>query len=136
MLPSYIRVNGKKIKTSFANQVTNCPRCYRLPVKVGDLEPCLGKLDPNQCSLMDPKGENYKYNFDIEWDKLLNEMKKVEEAEKPSMKWDSGFVSSEDSVEITNIPEDVMPEEVKEWLKGRGIMLEETETDTEETLVP
>ena len=128
MLPSYIRVNGKKIKTSFDNQVTNCPRCYRFPVKVGDLEPCLGKLDPNQCSLMDPKGENYKYSFDIEWDKLLKEMKKVEEAEKPSMKWDSGFVSSKYSVEITNIPEDVMPEEVKEWLKGRGIMLEETVT--------
>ena len=108
MLPSYIRVNGKKIKTSFDNQVTNCPRCYCFPVKVGDLEPCLGKLDPNQCSLVDPKGENYKYNFDIEWDKLLNEMKKVEEAEKPSMKWDSSFVSSEDSVEITNIPEDVL----------------------------
>ena len=88
----------------------------------------MGKLDLNQCSLMDPKGENYKYNFDIEGDKLLKEMKKVEEAEKPSMKWDSGFVSSEDSVEITNIPEDVMPEEVKEWLKGRGIMLEETVT--------
>ena len=123
MLPSYIRVNGKKIKTSFANQVTNCPRCYRFPVKVGDFEPCLGKLDPNQCSLMDLKGENYKYSFNIEWDKLLNEMKKVEEAEKPSMKWDSSFVSSEDSVEITNIPEDVMPEEVKEWLKCRGIML-------------
>ena len=97
MLPSYIIVNGKKIKTYFDNQVTNCPRCYRFPVKVGDLEPCLGKLDPNQCSLMDPKGENYKYNF--EWDKLLKEMKKVEEAEKPSMKWDSGFVSSEDSVD-------------------------------------
>ena len=78
MLPSYIKVNGKKIKTSFENQVTTCPRCFRFPVKVGDLEPCLGKLDSNQCSLMDPKGENYKYNFDTEWEKKVSWRRKKE----------------------------------------------------------
>ena len=125
MLPSYIRVKGKKIKVSFENQTTNCSRCYRFPVKVGNLEPCLGKLDPNLCGSVDPKGESYKYNFDVEWEKLLREMEKIEEMERPMMSWDSGFVTSEDIVEITNVPEDVTTEEAKQWIAGHGIVMDE-----------
>ena len=131
MLPSYIRVKGKKIKVAYENQTPNCPRCYRFPMKVGELEPCLGKLDPTSCSYADPKGEDYKYDFDKEWELLMKEVgKNADESDginnRPLMSFDAGFVASEDLVELTNVPEDAPVEEIKTWMDDLGLVLEES----------
>ena len=131
MLPSYIRVKGKKIKVAYENQTPNCPRCYRFPMKVGELEPCPGKLDPTSCSYADPKGEDYKYDFDKEWEKLMKEVSKNEDQSdginnRPLMSFDAGFIASEDLVELTNVPEDVPAEEIKKWMDDLGLVLEES----------
>ena len=124
-LPTYILVKGKKLKVSFENQMGSCPRCYRFPVKVGNLEACLGKLDPTTCTNSDPNGPETKYKLEDEWEKIMENVKTLEKRKDIVEVISSpNFVTGEDTVELTNVPIDMNVEGLKDWMQNLGIRLE------------
>ena len=124
-VPTYILVKNKKIKVHFDGQTNCCPRCYKFPIKMGieGLEACYGKGDPKECAKQDPKGADYKYEFEAEWKKLV-EAKTIKGSVEDSLIGGSGF-NADDVVEITNLPDGVEVEEVKEWIESTGLKLGE-----------
>ena len=111
-IPSFIKIEDKKIRVWYPGQDFSCARCYR------SHNHCLGKGRADECERQG--GE--KANFDYWWDQYMHRMGPPRRLR---MHDDSGY--NTDMIMVSRAPENMTVAGMREWLMEEGdLELDET----------
>ena len=113
-IPSYIKIQDKKVKVWYRGQVFSCARCYR------SFRDCPGRAVAKACQAKNP---SLKVEFNDVWENIKNET-----PFRQMMTEEEEF--STETLKIFSFPKEASRKDVHDWVRDQGV------TIPEEKIVP
>ena len=113
-IPSFIMVQGQKVKVDYSSQPKTCPRCQKYWATC----PGGGKVD--KCKKAGGEEKDVKVSFKQIVNRIKKKEKGVNDAE-TSGPLVPGFIPNPDQITFSGLPEDMNMDSFLEWLDSQGI---------------